>query len=126
MRLIYGLGRAVLGGFFLYNGINHLTHTDALAGYAAMKNTPNPKFDVSASGALMAASGASLLLGIKPVLGALGAIAFLTAATPMFHDFWNQTDPQQKQNDQIHFSKNLALLGAVLAILGAERRHSED
>jgi uncharacterized membrane protein YphA (DoxX/SURF4 family) len=120
MRLIYGLGRAVLGGFFLYNGINHLTNSEAMAGYAAMKNTPNPKFDVQASGTLLLGSGVSLLFGIKPALGALGAIAFLTAATPTFHDFWTQTDPQQKQNETINFSKNLALLGAAIALLGAE------
>ena len=126
MRLIYGLGRAALGGFFLYNGINHLTNTEALAGYAAMKNTPNPKFDVAASGALMAASGVSLLFGIKPALGALGAMAFLTAATPTFHDFWHQTDPQQKQNEEAHFFKNLALLGAAVALLGAEFSRADE
>jgi uncharacterized membrane protein YphA (DoxX/SURF4 family) len=120
MRLIYGIGRLIVGGFFLYNGFNHLTHVDALEGYAAAKNTPSPRFDVQASGALMLASGASLALGIKPVLGALGAAAFLAAVTPMMHDFWTQTDPQQKQTEMIHFSKNLALLGATIALLGAE------
>ena len=126
MRLVYGLGRAVLGGFFLYNGFNHLTNSDALAGYAAMKNTPNPKFDVQASGALLLASGASLLFGIKPKLGALGAMLYLTAVTPMIHDFWAQTDPQQKQNELVNFSKNLALLGAAVALLGAEFSSEKD
>ena len=126
MRLIYGLGRAVVGGFFLYNGFNHLTNADALAGYAAMKNTPNPKFDVQASGALMLGIGASLLFGIKPRLGALGAMMYLTVATPMFHDFWTQSDPQQKQNEMAHFSKNIALLGATIALMGAEFGSEED
>lgn len=120
MRLIYGLGRLVVGGFFLYNGLNHLTHVDAMEGYAAAKNTPSPRFDVEASGTLLVASGASLALGIKPALGALGAIAFLAAVTPMMHDFWTQADPQQKQSEMIHFSKNVALLGAAIALLGAE------
>jgi uncharacterized membrane protein YphA (DoxX/SURF4 family) len=120
MRLIYGLGRAMLGGFFLYSGFNHLTHVDQLEGYAAAKNTPSPRFDVEASGALLLAAGASLVLGIKPRLGALAVIGFLTAATPTFHDFWTQSDPQQKQAELIHFSKNVALLGAALALFGAE------
>lgn len=122
MRLIYGIGRLIVGGFFLYHGFNHLTHVDALQGYAAAKNTPSPRFDVEASGVLMLASGASLALGIKPALGALGAISFLAAVTPIMHDFWAQNDPQQKQSDMIHFSKNLALLGATIALLGAEFR----
>ncbi len=120
MRLIYGLGRLVVGGFFLYNGFNHLTHVDAMEGYAAAKNTPSPRFDVEATGTLLVTSGASMALGIKPALGALGAIAFLVAVTPMMHDFWTQTDPQQKQNEMINFSKNLALLGATIALFGAE------
>jgi len=120
MRLIYGLGRLVVGGFFLYNGLNHLTHVDAMEGYAASKNTPSPRFDVEATGTLLVASGASMALGIKPALGALGAIAFLVAVTPMMHDFWAQTDPQQKQNEMVNFSKNVALLGATVALFGAE------
>lgn len=120
MRVIYGLGRFVLGGFFMYNGFNHLTNVDALEGYAAAKKTPSPRFDVEATGTLMLASGASLAFGIKPVLGALGAAAFLSAVTPVMHDFWTQTDPAQKQNEMAHFSKNIALLGAAIALLGAE------
>ncbi len=120
MRVIYGLGRFVLGSFFLYSGFNHLTHVDEMAGYAAAKNTPSPKFDVEASGVLLLAAGASLAFGIKPRLGAAGAAAFLAAATPIFHDFWAQSDPQQRQSDAVHFSKNVALLGATIAVLGAE------
>jgi putative oxidoreductase len=38
----------------------------------------------------------------------------------MMHDFWTAQDPQQRQNDMIQFSKNLALLGAALALIGVE------
>jgi uncharacterized membrane protein YphA (DoxX/SURF4 family) len=116
--MIYGLGRFVLGSFFVYSGFNHLTHVDQMQGFAAAKGSPNPRFDVEASGALLLASGTSLALGIKPRLGALGALAFLVAATPMFHDFWTHTDPEKKQSEMIHFLKNLALMGAALALLG--------
>lgn len=120
MRVIYGLGRAVLGGFFLYHGMNHLTHVEALAGYAAAKQVPNPEFSVQASGAVLAAAGASLMLGVKPTLGALGALGFLAIASTQMHDFWNIADEQQKQGEMIHFSKNVALMGAALALIGAE------
>jgi putative oxidoreductase len=124
MRVIYGLGRFMLGSFFLYSGFNHLTHVDELAGYAAAKNTPSPRFDVEASGVLLLAAGASVAFGLKPRLGAAGAAAFLAVATPVFHDFWAQSDPQQRQNDMIHFSKNVALLGSAIALLGAEGNQS--
>ncbi len=118
MRVIYGLGRAVVGGFFLYNGINHLSNTEALEGYAQAKQLPNPHFSVQASGALMVAAGTSLLLGLKPKLGALGAFGFLAATSALFHDFWNVDDQQAKQTELIQFSKNVALMGALLSYAG--------
>ena len=120
MRVMYGLGRAVLGGFFLYNGVNHLSNTEALAGYASAKQVPNPQQSVTLSGALLIGAGASLILGVKPKLGALGAAGFLAVASAQFHDFWNVDDAQQKQADLIQFSKNVALIGAMLAVAGSE------
>ena len=121
MRVIYGLGRAVLGGFFLYNGINHLSNTEALEGYAGAKQVPNPRLSVQGTGALMAAAGASLIFGIKPKLGALGASTFLAIASAQMHDFWNVSDEQQKQSELIQFSKNIALIGGLLVVAGSEK-----
>lgn len=120
MRVIYGLGRFVFGGFFLYNGINHFKNMSALEDYAAAMKLSYPHLSVKLSGALLTAAGASLALGIKPRAGALGAAAFLSAASLMMHDFWNREDPQQRQNELIQFSKNMALIGAAVSILGAE------
>jgi putative oxidoreductase len=123
MGFSYALGRLVFGGFFLYNGINHFKNRKALEQYAAAKNLPSPDLAVVLSGAALTISGASLMLGLKPRLGALGVLGFLAASSPTMHDFWNLEDAGQKQNDAVHFWKNLALLGAALALMGAE---SED
>lgn len=120
MRVIYGLGRAILGGFFAYNGINHFQNTEALAGYAASKQVSDPERSVKIAGGVLLASGVSMFFGYKPRLGALGALGFLAAVSPIMHDYWNVEDPQQKQNDLIQFSKNVALIGAALAVIGAE------
>jgi uncharacterized membrane protein YphA (DoxX/SURF4 family) len=118
MKAAFLLGRVIFGGFFLYNGINHFRETKSLAQYAGAKNLPEPETMVMASGAAMALGGASIILGVKPRLGTLAIIAFLATASPLFHDFWTAQDPQQKQSDLIHFSKNMALLGAALALMG--------
>jgi putative oxidoreductase len=118
MRVLYGLGRAVLGGFFIYNGLNHLTNTEPLEGYAAAKQVQNPHTSVVGTGALMAAAGTSLLLGVKPKLGAVSLIGFLAVASAQMHDFWNSQNEQEKQNEVIQFSKNIALIGALLTITG--------
>ena len=114
-------GRLIFGGFFLYNGINHIIHKDQLVPYASAKKIPVPEVAVLGTGGLLIASGLSLVLGLKPRLGAAGVIAFLAAVSPAMHNFWEHEDPGQRQNDMIHFSKNMAMLGAALALLGMEK-----
>ena len=123
MRILYGLGRLAFGGFFLYNGINHLTNPEPLEQYAAAKKQPEPHLSVVGSGWLLTAAGASLMLCLKPRLGAIGVAAFLAGVSPVIHDFWNQDDPGARQGDMIHFTKNMALLAAAVALLGAEGEH---
>jgi len=43
MKAPFLIGRALLGGFFLYNGINHLREYKKLAQYAGSKNVPAPQ-----------------------------------------------------------------------------------
>jgi putative oxidoreductase len=119
-RLPFLLGRVALGGFFLYSGINHFRNRRMMAQYAGSKKVPAAEAAVLASGALAAASGAAVLLGIKPRLGAAGIAAFLAAVSPVMHDFWRVEDPQQRSAEMVNFSKNLALLGAALTLIGLE------
>jgi putative oxidoreductase len=120
MKAAFLIGRIVFGGFFLYNGINHFKQKQGLAQYAGAKNVPYPELAVTASGAALAIGGASVILGLKPQLGTLAILGFLVAVSPMMHDFWTVEDPQQKQNEMINFSKNMALLGAALALGAVE------
>jgi len=117
MRAAFLLGRLAFGGFFLYNAINHFKQRKGMAQYAAAKGIPEPEQAVVASGVLLAVGGVSMILGLKPKIGAAALISFLASVSPMMHDFWNQ-ESGQETNDMIHFSKNMALLGAALALLG--------
>lgn len=120
MKAVFLLGRVLFGGFFLYNGINHFKQQNALAQYAGAKNVPNPEVAVALSGIAMVAGGASIVLGLKPKWGALAILGFLAGVSPTMHDFWNADDPNRRQNELIHFSKNIALLGAALALAGVK------
>ena len=120
MKIPFLLGRLIFGGFFLYNGINHLKERRQLSQYARSKNVPKPELAVSGSGIALIAGGASVLLGIKPKLGTLAIIGFLAGVSPTMHNFWKVEDPAQRMNDMINFSKNMALLGAALALLAVE------
>jgi uncharacterized membrane protein YphA (DoxX/SURF4 family) len=120
MKAPFLLGRLVFGGFFLYSGINHFLNRKAMAQYTASKKIPLPEVGVLVSGAAMIAGGASILLGIKPRLGTLAIMGFLGGVSPLMHDFWHHQDPNQRQAEMINFTKNMALLGAALALMGVE------
>ena len=54
-----------------------------------------------------------LTIGVYPALGALAVVGFLLPVTVLMHDFWTM-DGQDRQNERIHFLKNVGLLGTAL------------
>jgi putative oxidoreductase len=108
------LGRAIFGGFFLYNGINHFRHRQMMTEYARAKKVPAPEVAVMASGAMIAAGGLSLLTGTRPKIGASMIAGFLLGVSPLMHTFWREAEPQQKMNEMTHFTKNMAMLGGAM------------
>lgn len=120
MKAPFLLGRLLFGGFFLYNGINHLKQRKNLAMYAQSKGVPKPEIAVAISAVPLLIGGTSLLLGIKPKLGALAILGFLAGVSPVMHDFWRNEDPNERMNNMINFMKNLALAGGALALMGIE------
>lgn len=120
MKAAFLIGRLVFGGFFLYNGINHLKERKSLGQFAGSKNVPMPEVAVAATGVALIAGGASILLGVKPKLGAAAIAGFLVGVSPVMHNFWSVQDPNQRMNEMVHFSKNMALLGSALALMGMD------
>jgi putative oxidoreductase len=120
MKTPFLIGRLIFGGFFLYNGINHFIQRESLAKYAAAKNVAAPELAVTVSGAALTLGGASIILGIKPKIGTAAVAGFLAAVSPVMHDFWRTQDEGQKMSDMVNFSKNMALLGAVMAIMAID------
>jgi len=117
MRALHVLGRTIFGGFFLYNGINHLQNTEAMAQYAGAKGVPAPQQAVQASGAMLLAGGLSIIAGLKPRQGLALITAFLVPVSLQMHRFWEERDPERRQTELIQFMKNMALVGAALALL---------
>ncbi len=120
MKAAFLIGRLVFGGFFLYNGINHLKERKSLAQYAEGKNVPMADAVVAATGVVLLAGGTSILLGVKPKLGTAAIAGFLAGVSPVMHDFWRINEPNQRMNEMINFSKNMALLGSALALMGVD------
>jgi len=49
--------------------------------------------------------------------GASMLMLFLLGVTPVMHDFWNSSSPDEMQLQQINFFKNLAIFGALLSFV---------
>ena len=120
MKIPFLVGRLIFGGFFLYNGINHFKNHKMMAKYTAAKNVPVPDAAVLVTGTAFSLGGASILLGIKPKVGALALIGFLAGVSLIMHNFWKVQDPQQRATEMAHFAKNMALLGGALALSAVE------
>ena len=117
MDYLFLLGRVLYGGFFILGGLNHFQHLGMMAGYAGFKGVPAPKIAVLFSGLLILVGGLSLVTGVQPTLGVICVAVFLIPVTFMVHTYWSDTDANTKINNRVNFQKNLALLGAGLALL---------
>jgi putative oxidoreductase len=113
----FRVARLIYGGLLTYMGISGLRNIEAQAGYAEAKGVPMPEASVVASHWLLVVGGVGISLWKLPGLAASAAISFLIGVTPFTHDFWNQ-EGQERQNEENHFLKNAAMLGAAFAFLG--------
>jgi putative oxidoreductase len=116
MTAIFLVGRILLGGYYLYNGINHFMSVGFMAGYAGSKGVPAPEMAVLFSGLLLLVAGGCILLGFYPKVGVACAALFFIGVTPMMHNFW-AVPAEARMAEMVNFTKNFALLGANLMLV---------
>jgi len=114
----------MLASMFVVGGINSLRHAKALAPAAqpvsdavaplAPQLPVTPTNVVRAHGAINVVAGAALASGRFPRLAALVLAGNLAPATVQGHRFWTESDPAARSNQQVHFFKNVSLLGGLL------------
>lgn len=112
------LGRLLFSSIFVSSGINHFTKRKHMGEYAGAMGIPAAEAAVVASGAMILAGGLMIALGAWADLGALLILAFVVPAALVMHGFWKFDDDQMRQQQQIHFSKNVSMAGGALVILG--------
>ena len=120
MKTPFLISRLIFGGYFLYSGIHHFTQRRAMREAAQSKNVPMADLAVDLTGAAMVAGGTSILLGVKPKLGTAAIAGFLLGVSPIMHDFWKEEEPEQRMNQMINFTKNMALAGGAMALMAIE------
>lgn len=130
MTLVRLVARPMLASMFVVGGINALKNADALAQRAkpvidglqpiiekAGEYLPielDPKTVVRVDGLIHVVGGAMLATGKAPRLSSLVLAVSLVPTTLGGHRFWEETDPQKKTNQKIHFFKNVSLVGGLL------------
>lgn len=110
------MARLLFSAIFILSGLGHLTQSAGMAQYAAAKGVPAARLAVLLTGVMLMAGGLSVLLGLYVSIGAMLLVVFLLPTAVLMHNFWTLEDPQARQNDQVHFMKDLALAGAAFLI----------
>jgi putative oxidoreductase len=111
------LGRGCLAALFLQSGVDKLLHYDKTLKLMAGMGMPFAEWLLPPAILILLAGGLMLLAGWKARWAALALIVFMIPATLVFHSFW--TYPQAQFVNQFHhFFKNLAIIGALLMVLG--------
>src|SRR5262245_54894474 len=116
MDVIVLIGRIMFAFLFLTSGYAHFAQRNNMAQYAKAKNVPYAMAAVLGGGVLLVAGSLMVLLGIWADLGALLLVVFLVPTAVLIHGFWKETDPQSRQMEIVHFSKDTALAGASLML----------
>jgi putative oxidoreductase len=73
-----------------------------------------PEQVVRINGAIQAAAGAMLGLGVLPRLAALAIAGTLVPTTLAGHRYWDVKDPRERAMQRIQFLKNLTIMGGLL------------
>jgi putative oxidoreductase len=101
----------------------------ALAPYTSqlegMTGMAMPQMLAIAAGAFELICGICIALNFGARFFAILLILFVLCATFYFHDFWNQTGADAR-NNMIHALKNLSIVGALFIIAGIGRAATRE
>lgn len=138
MPALITFGRVLFAVFFIYSGATKLFGIQATADFIAAKVTipamlapytsqletmtgmSTPQLLAIAVGSFEVISGLMIALNIGTRFFAILLIFFVAATTFYFHDFWNQSPPENAKT-LLDALKNLSIIGALFMLAGYGR-----
>jgi uncharacterized membrane protein YphA (DoxX/SURF4 family) len=137
MPAFFTFGRVLFAVLFIFSGASKLldlaattqmteriVFPAALAPYISqiegLTGMPMPQMLAIAAGALELICGLMIALNFGARFFAIVLILFVAAATFYFHDFWNQSGVDAR-NNMVHALKNLSIIGALFMVAGYGR-----
>jgi putative oxidoreductase len=119
--MIRALARLLLSSVFLQTSLKAIRNAEHMTAGPEALGLPEPVRMVQLHGATNLVGGLMLALGIKPRLAAWALVMNLVPTTVAGHRFWEEDDERAKMGQEIHFFKNVSMLGGLFAIIAAER-----
>lgn len=112
-----GLGHLLLGGIFVWAGIDHFRRFAAVEAMLAERRWPRPAPLLAAASVLQIVAGLGLALDVLRPLAALLLAGFTVAASVTLLDFWRFDGPE-REGMRSGFVVNLGLVGGLLVAFG--------
>jgi putative oxidoreductase len=110
------LARCLIGGIFVYSGFGKLTGLEGFAASLAKNGVPMADVMAVLGAAVEFFGGLAIVLGLQMRYAALLMAAFTIVATLISHRFWELSDLAARRGQNIHFMKNVAILGGFLLL----------
>lgn len=112
-RLTDPIARLLISVIFIAAGIEKITHFSSFVQSLGAMKIPLPALATAVTILIEIGGGLAILVGWHTRLVAWVQFLYLIAVTLMVHNFW-AAPAAMRQDQEIHFMKNLAILGGLL------------
>lgn len=113
VQTVQALGALLIGGVFVFAGIEHFVKFGAMRDYLAARKFPAPALMLAVGSAVEVVAGFLLAVGIARSVAAGALIVFTLAANLMLLLFWARAEPE-RQVLRNAFLINIAVIGGLL------------
>ena len=110
-------GRLLLALLFFQSGWHKIADFAGNARVMAAKGIPLPEVLLVVTIVFVVGGGLMILLGWHARWAAVALFAWMIPVTILYHAFW-AAEPAQVFNQTTHFMKNIAIMGALLQLVG--------
>ena len=114
-------GRILLSVIFLLSGVNKLFAFQIYTGWAGKAGLPVPPVAIGIAAAIEILGGPAILTGFQTTIAAWVVFLYLIPTTFFFHHFWTM-DGMNRIDNQVHFLKNVAIMGGLLILAAKDRK----
>lgn len=111
------LGYLLLGGVFVFAGVDHFRRFEKVSAMLADRGWPRARAILAATSVLQILGGLGLALDVLRPACALGLAAFTAAVSFALLDFW-RFEGEQREGMRSTFVVNTAVFGGLLLAFG--------